>query len=158
MKLLSGRISLLNNSPMELQDDVFWETYKPPARDAITLPKYVLYLVLAFLVVLMALFAIIRHLIADLIHDLADWLFGEQQEEVVVNFCDNREKFMADWCPETSPELEEMAREEQIKVVMQGNEDMPGIWVTLDAQDPPPTCSGPRVSFGSIDYVSSSNG
>jgi hypothetical protein len=55
----------------EPQEEVFFENYKPPSRDAITLPNYVIYLFLASVVALIALYAIIRHLIKELIHDLA---------------------------------------------------------------------------------------
>jgi hypothetical protein len=77
-----------------------------------------------------------------------DWLFGEQPEELVVNFCEAKDKFMADWCPETSPELEEMARAEQIKVVLEANEYSPAIWIISDGVEPKPARKGPRVAFG----------
>lgn len=40
-------------------------------------------------------------------------MFGEQPEEVVVNYCEAKDKFMADWSPETSHELEAMAQAEE---------------------------------------------
>lgn len=51
--------------------EVLFESYIPPARDAITLPNYIIYLLLASTGALIALYAIIRHLIKDLLHDLA---------------------------------------------------------------------------------------
>ncbi|XP_056453165.1 uncharacterized protein LOC130387896 [Gadus chalcogrammus] len=132
------------------EDDgtVYFETYVPPARDAIYLPKHVLYLLMGSFMVVGVLYAIIGHLIKDLIHDFADWLFGEQPEELVVNFCEAKDKFMADWCPETSPELEAMARAEQIKVVLEANEYSPAIWIISDGVEPKPARKGPRVAFG----------
>ncbi|KAJ3595449.1 hypothetical protein NHX12_004752 [Muraenolepis orangiensis] len=132
------------------EDDgtVYFETYVPPARDAIYLPNHVLYLLMGTFMVLSVLYAIIGHLIKDLIHDFADWLFGEQPEEVMVNFCEAKDKFMADWCPETSPELEEMARAEQIKVVLEANDYSPAIWIISDGVEPQPARKGSRVSFG----------
>uniref|UniRef100_W5LZD7 Uncharacterized protein n=1 Tax=Lepisosteus oculatus TaxID=7918 RepID=W5LZD7_LEPOC len=64
------------------EQEVFFEDYKPPSRDAIYLPKYILYLLMASLIVVAVLYAIIGHLIKDLIHDFADWLFGMEPEEV----------------------------------------------------------------------------
>lgn len=102
-----------NNRYMEDDGTVLFESYIPPSRDAINLPIYVLYLIMAFFVVLGVLYAIIGHLIMDLVHDVADWVFGEQPEEVVVNYCEAKDKFMADWSPEISPELEAMAQAEE---------------------------------------------
>lgn len=50
---------------------VFFENYIPPARDAIHLPTYALYLLMAVLILFGVLYAIIGHLIKDLIHDCA---------------------------------------------------------------------------------------
>ncbi|KAG9278236.1 small integral membrane protein 44 [Astyanax mexicanus] len=129
-----------------VENEVFFESYIPPARDAIHLPIHVLYMLLATIVIFMTLYAIIGHLIKDLIHDVADLVFGEQPEEVQVNFLEAKDKFMADWCPETTPELEALARAEEIKVVMEGNTRGPAIWVISDEPRPPRT--GPRVAFG----------
>ena len=58
------------------EDDgtVYFETYVPPARDAIYLPKHVLYLLMGSFMVVGVLYAIIGHLIKDLIHDFAGML------------------------------------------------------------------------------------
>lgn len=58
-----------------------------------------------------------------------------------------RDKFMVDWCPETSPELEELARAEQIKVVMETSNHTPAIWVISDGSETRPPRAGPRVAF-----------
>lgn len=78
-----------------------------------------------------------------------DYLFGKQPDEVQINLCETKDKFMVDWCPETSPELEEMARAEEIRVVMEGNRYTPAIWIISDGMEPPRVPrSGPRVAFG----------
>ncbi|XP_005858869.2 PREDICTED: small integral membrane protein 24 [Myotis brandtii] len=48
-----------------------YEEYRPPPLDAIRLPRYVLYLLLAALLVVAVAYAIVGHLIKDLAHDLA---------------------------------------------------------------------------------------
>lgn len=50
---------------------VLFESYVPPSRDAVHLPTYALYLLIAVVILLGVLYAIIGHLIKDLIHDLA---------------------------------------------------------------------------------------
>lgn len=45
--------------------------YKPPALDSIRLPRYVLYLLMAATLVLLVAYAIVGHLIKDLVHDFA---------------------------------------------------------------------------------------
>ncbi|KAJ8418956.1 hypothetical protein AAFF_G00004550 [Aldrovandia affinis] len=147
-----GEVSTMetNLGPPVPREDSFFKNYKPPARDAITLPNYMIYFILASVVVFMALYAIIRHVIKDLIHDLADWLFGEQPPDMMVSLWENKDKFKVDWCPETSPELEELARREEVQVVMEGNKNVPAIWVISDATEPCSPCTGPKVAFGKI--------
>ncbi|XP_056678371.1 small integral membrane protein 44 [Monodelphis domestica] len=58
-----------------------FEDYRPPALDAVRLPKYVLYLLLAALIVVAVAYAIVGHLIKDLMHDLADWAFGPKPDQ-----------------------------------------------------------------------------
>ncbi|TFK01386.1 cis-aconitate decarboxylase-like [Platysternon megacephalum] len=57
-----------------------YSEYKPPVRDLIPLPKAVLYLLMAALVVVGVAYAIVGHLIKDLAHDLVDWLLGPQPD------------------------------------------------------------------------------
>ncbi|MEQ2228803.1 hypothetical protein ILYODFUR_012465 [Ilyodon furcidens] len=125
---------------------VLYESYIPPSRDAVHLPTYVIYLLIAVFIVVSVLYAIIGHLIKDLIHDCADWLFGQQPEEVVVNYCEAKDKFMADWSPETSPELEAMARAEENKMMDRDFMKAPAIWII--STEPRSTRKGPRVVFG----------
>lgn len=61
----------LNVQYKEEDGTVFFESYVPPSRDAVHLPTYVLYLIMAVFIVLSVLYAIIGHLIKDLIHDCA---------------------------------------------------------------------------------------
>ncbi|XP_077413700.1 uncharacterized protein LOC144043683 [Vanacampus margaritifer] len=130
----------------EEDGSVLFESYIPPSRDAIHLPTYVLYLLMAIFIVLGVLYAIIGHLIKDLIHDFADWLLGEQPEEVVVNYCEAKDKFVADWCPETTPELQEMARAEENRMAEKDFIKSPAIWII--SKEPRGTRTGPRVVFG----------
>lgn len=65
---------LLQSPPEE--DGVLYVEYKPPALDSIRLPRYALYLLMAISLVLVVTYAIVGHLIKDLVHDFA----GEQQE------------------------------------------------------------------------------
>ncbi|KAM9516217.1 small integral membrane protein 44 [Guaruba guarouba] len=74
-----GPRHLLQSPPEE--DGVLYVEYKPPALDSIRLPRYVLYLVLAATLVLLVAYAIVGHLIKDLVHDFADWAFGPKAEE-----------------------------------------------------------------------------
>ncbi|XP_054602377.1 uncharacterized protein [Nothobranchius furzeri] len=125
---------------------VLYESYVPPSRDSIHLPTYVIYLLFAVFIVVSVLYAIIGHLIKDLIHDFADWLLGGQPEEAVVNYCEAKDKFMADWSPETSPELEAMARAEENKMIDRDFMKAPVIWII--STEPSSTRTGPRVVFG----------
>ncbi|KAA0719553.1 hypothetical protein E1301_Tti021686 [Triplophysa tibetana] len=145
---MAGDRDLATLTPGE-EDEVFFKNYVPPSRDAIHLPIHIFYLILASMVIVATLYAIIGHLIKDLVHDFADALFGKQPDEVQINLCETKDKFMVDWCPETSPELEEMARAEEIRVVMEGNRYTPAIWIISDGIEPPRVPrSGPRVAFG----------
>ncbi|XP_076733155.1 uncharacterized protein LOC143413692 [Maylandia zebra] len=136
----------LNVRHKEEDGTVLFESYIPPSRDAIHLPTYVLYLLIAVFIVFSVLYAITGHLIKDLIHDCADWLFGEQPAEVVVNYCEAKDKFMADWSPQTSPEVEAMAREEENKVIDRDFMKSPAIWII--STEPQGAKTGPRVVFG----------
>lgn len=70
---------MLQSSPKE--EGVLYVDYKPPALDSIRLPHYVLYLMMAATLVLVVAYAIVGHLIKDLVHDFADWAFGPKPEE-----------------------------------------------------------------------------
>lgn len=76
-----------------------------------------------------------------------DYMFGEQPEEVVVNYCEAKDKFVADWCPETSPELEAMARAEENKMQDKDFMKAPAIWI-INTDVRRGSKSGPRVVFG----------
>ncbi|KAK9539684.1 hypothetical protein VZT92_002186 [Zoarces viviparus] len=56
--------------------------YKPPSRDVIQLPKSVLYLFVAALVVVAVAYAIVGHLIKDLMLDMTDCLLGPYEDEL----------------------------------------------------------------------------
>jgi len=63
-------MDLDKNKSLDDEEDLF-KDYKPTGNDPLTLPKHVIYLLLAVSVTGVTLFAMIRHLIKDLIHDLA---------------------------------------------------------------------------------------
>ena len=54
-----------------LEEDPMYKQFKPPPKDLIPLPKTVLYLLMAALVVVAVAYAIIGHLIKDLAIDIA---------------------------------------------------------------------------------------
>ncbi|RXN22793.1 small integral membrane 24 isoform X1 [Labeo rohita] len=54
--------------------------YRPPARDSISVPPHVLYVTVGLVLVVVATYAIVGHLIDDLLRDLADWVFGPKTE------------------------------------------------------------------------------
>lgn len=55
----------------EGEEEVYFVDYIPPARDAITLPPNVVYVIVGVVVIIVATYAIVGHLIDDLLHDLA---------------------------------------------------------------------------------------
>ncbi|KAM6942312.1 uncharacterized protein PEZ65_004175 [Lycodopsis pacificus] len=59
-----------------------YKEYKPPSRDVIQLPKSVLYLLMAALVVVAVAYAIVGHLIKDLMLDITDCLLGPYEDDL----------------------------------------------------------------------------
>lgn len=55
----------------EEEEEAYFVDYIPPARDAITLPPNVVYVLVGVVLVIVATYAIVGHLIKDLMHDLA---------------------------------------------------------------------------------------
>ena len=53
-----------------MEEEPLFVGYKPPARDAITLPRNVVYVLLG-VVVIAATYGVVGHLIKDLMHDFA---------------------------------------------------------------------------------------
>jgi len=53
------------------EEEAFFVDYIPPARDAITLPRSVVYVLVGVVLIIVATYAIVGHLIKDLMHDLA---------------------------------------------------------------------------------------
>ncbi|XP_068942982.1 small integral membrane protein 44 [Petaurus breviceps papuanus] len=72
---------LEEESEDQTRETPLFEDYRPPALDTVRLPKYVLYLLLAALIVVAVAYAIVGHLIKDLMHDLADWAFGPKPDQ-----------------------------------------------------------------------------
>ncbi|CAL1602017.1 unnamed protein product [Knipowitschia caucasica] len=59
-----------------------YKEYKPPPRDLIQLPKSVIYLLMAALVVVAVAYAIVGHLIKDLMLDITDCLLGPFEDDL----------------------------------------------------------------------------
>lgn len=53
------------------EEEAYFVDYIPPARDAITLPRNVVYVLVGVVLVIVATYAIVGHLIKDLMHDFA---------------------------------------------------------------------------------------
>ncbi|XP_077590024.1 uncharacterized protein LOC144208183 [Stigmatopora nigra] len=62
-------------------EDPLYKQYKPVAKQLIPLPKAVLYLLMAAMVVVGVAYAIIGHLIKDLVIDIADCMLGPLANE-----------------------------------------------------------------------------
>ncbi|XP_023650408.1 uncharacterized protein [Paramormyrops kingsleyae] len=58
------------------ESDLLYTDFKNQPGDPIPLPKAVLYLVMAALVMVAVAYAIVGHLVKDLLHDFVDWVFG----------------------------------------------------------------------------------
>ncbi|XP_063795576.1 small integral membrane protein 44-like [Pseudophryne corroboree] len=63
------------------EDQQLYKDYnKPPPKEPVPLPKAVLYLLMAALVMVAVVYAIVGHLIKDLIHDFIEWIFGSSPD------------------------------------------------------------------------------
>ncbi|KAI7807721.1 hypothetical protein IRJ41_009121 [Triplophysa rosa] len=71
--------------PFAVYEAPLYKDYKPPARDFIQIPRTVLYLMMAAVVVVAVAYAIVGHLIKDLAHDILDWALGPDEEIVKVS-------------------------------------------------------------------------
>ncbi|XP_076215790.1 LOW QUALITY PROTEIN: small integral membrane protein 44 [Aptenodytes patagonicus] len=126
-----GPRHLLQSPPEE--DGVRYVDYRPPARDSIHLPRYVLYLLMAATLVLVMAYAIAGHLIKDLVHDFADWVFGPKLEE--------EKEVMAEG---TLPEVELLEEDGVLaerKLESEGAGALPGMDIPLGLLAPAPRSS-----------------
>lgn len=62
---------LLQLSRRKEEEEAYFVDYIPPARDALTLPRNVVYVLVGVVLIIVATYAIVGHLIDDLMHDLA---------------------------------------------------------------------------------------
>lgn len=69
--LLYEHRQLLQLSRKKGEEEAYFVDYIPPARDAVTLPRNVVYVLVGVVLVIVATYAIVGHLIKDLMHDLA---------------------------------------------------------------------------------------
>ncbi|XP_063283832.1 uncharacterized protein LOC134568990 [Pelobates fuscus] len=76
----TGLDHLFHYSYAESEEDQLYKDYKPPPKEPVPLPKAVLYLLMAALVMVAVAYAIVGHIIKDLIHDFIDWIFGSSQD------------------------------------------------------------------------------
>lgn len=60
----------------DTEEEQLYKDYKPPPKEPVPLPRAVLYLLMAALVMVAVVYAIVGHLIKDLVHDFIDWIFG----------------------------------------------------------------------------------
>ncbi|XP_058138261.1 small integral membrane protein 44 [Dasypus novemcinctus] len=112
-----------------------FEEYRPPPLDAVRLPRRALYLLLAALLVVAVAYAIVGHLIADLVHDLADWAFGPRPD---------REAAPRELRPSLAGgDLEDL--DLQLALAWRGDEDTGGGGRGTPAE--PPTRGSRRPSF-----------
>ncbi|KPP70416.1 hypothetical protein Z043_110757 [Scleropages formosus] len=63
------------------EEEPLFKDYRPPPRELIPLPKAVLYLLMAALVVVAVAYAIVGHLIKDLARDIADCVLGPDEDD-----------------------------------------------------------------------------
>ncbi|KAM4642680.1 uncharacterized protein O3C94_016984 [Discoglossus pictus] len=76
----TGLDHLFQYSYSESEEDQLYKDYKPAPKEPVPLPKAVLYLLMAALVMVAVAYAIVGHIIKDLIHDFIDWIFGSSPE------------------------------------------------------------------------------
>ncbi|XP_066548551.1 small integral membrane protein 44 [Amia ocellicauda] len=120
------------------ENELLYTDYKPPARDAIPLPKAVLYLVMAALVVVVVAYAIVGHLIKDLVHDLVDWMFGPGPEDHSnksdINCISNNTDEMAETGGQSVPQEMNHVGENYCLTPIKPDD----LIVTIDETEPPP--------------------
>ncbi|KAJ3601077.1 hypothetical protein NHX12_032050 [Muraenolepis orangiensis] len=66
---------------LTVTEEPLYKQYRPPVKDLIPLPKAVLYLLMAALVVVGVAYAIVGHLIKDLAIDITECVLGPTGEE-----------------------------------------------------------------------------
>lgn len=70
MNVSRMNVSELVNPVYQFAEAPLFKDYKPPARDFIQVPRTLLYLMMAAVVVVAVAYAIVGHLIKDLAHDI----------------------------------------------------------------------------------------
>ncbi|KAJ7992699.1 hypothetical protein DPEC_G00281390 [Dallia pectoralis] len=70
---------------VNVTEDPMYREYKPAVRDLIPVPKAVLYLLMAALVLVGVAYAIVGHLIKDLAIDITECLLGPTDEDLAKN-------------------------------------------------------------------------
>ncbi|KAL6455790.1 hypothetical protein MHYP_G00356410 [Metynnis hypsauchen] len=67
---------------MDPADPSVYRQYRPPPRDLLQLPRTLLYLLMAAVVVVAVAYAIVGHLIKDLAHDVLDYTLGPHEDDL----------------------------------------------------------------------------
>ncbi|CAL8345506.1 unnamed protein product [Merluccius merluccius] len=117
------------------KEESYFVDYVPPARDAITLPRNVAYILVGVVLVVVATYAIVGHLIKDLIHDLADCILGPKpmdEEDVEAEGVDVEEEH----CVSINRRVKVVEEEDRMKVEQEERAGLlPGSHLH---EDPPP--------------------
>ncbi|XP_043086127.1 uncharacterized protein LOC122332789 [Puntigrus tetrazona] len=100
------------------ESDLQYTDYRTPPRDSIPLPKAVLYLVMAALVVVAVAYAIVGHLVKDLVHEFVEWVFGPRSDN-------RRNKSEVNCISSGMNEMSELSRPVDTRCVVYNHSDCP---------------------------------
>ncbi|RXN10017.1 hypothetical protein ROHU_031110 [Labeo rohita] len=98
------------------ESDLQYTDYRTPPRDSIPLPKAVLYLVMAALVVVAVAYAIVGHLVKDLVHDFVEWVFGPRSDN-------RRSKSEVNCISSSMNEMSELSRPVDLRCIAYNHSD-----------------------------------
>ncbi|XP_017574211.1 uncharacterized protein LOC108440024 [Pygocentrus nattereri] len=101
------------------EDDLLYTDYRTPPRDSIPLPKAVLYLLMVALVVVVVAYAIVGHLVKDLVHEFVEWVFGPRS-------ANRRSKSDVSCITGNANEMSELPRVVETNYVTHNHSNCPG--------------------------------
>ncbi|KAL1250350.1 hypothetical protein QQF64_021355 [Cirrhinus molitorella] len=102
------------------ENDLQYTDYRTPPRDSIPLPKAVLYLVMAALVVVAVAYAIVGHLVKDLVHEFVEWVFGPRSDN-------RRSKSEVNCISSSMNEMSELSRPVDTRCIVYNHSDCPSV-------------------------------
>ncbi|XP_073679628.1 uncharacterized protein [Garra rufa] len=102
------------------ENDLQYTDYRTPPRDSIPLPKAVLYLVMAALVVVAVAYAIVGHLVKDLVHEFVEWVFGPRSDN-------RRTKSEVNCISSSMNEMSELSRPVDMHCIVYNHSDCPSV-------------------------------